>query len=134
MKQRNTRQKQIIREMFEGKPVHLSVEDVLEKVRGSEETVGRATVYRNLHILCREGVIRKITGEEYSFFDGNPLPHDHLHCTVCNSFTDIPGDYDCEMDERTAELTGGEICFHSTVYEGICKDCSIKIKERKHGI
>ncbi len=130
MSQRNTHQKQIIREIIEGKPVHMTAEEVLGKAHFSDDRIGLATVYRNLNSLCEEGVIKKVTGDGYSFFDGNPHPHDHFHCLECGTVIDIMNDYESEMDERTAALTGAEVSGHSTVYEGICKDCLNKKKEK----
>ena len=126
MQRRHTRQKQIIQSIIEGPGKHMTAEEVAAVLKETEPGIGMATVYRNLNVLCEEGIIQKICERGHSFYDGNPMPHDHLYCCSCGSVFDIDAPYDHEADKKTAAGTGAKIIRHSTAFEGICKNCLSK--------
>ncbi len=128
MNGKKTRQKAVILDAIQGPNVHLSAEQVLQKVQQEDPGIGLATVYRNLNAFCEEHLIQKISGRGYSYFDGNPVPHDHLHCRVCGRIFDVPDDYDAGMDARAEKNLSCQIDSHSTTYEGICQECLKKQK------
>lgn len=129
MERRNTHQKQLIMEAVQGTGIHRTAEEILQIVRQKDPGIGPATVYRNLNLFMREGQIQKIEGPGWSYFDGNPEPHDHLYCIRCGKIVDYPGGYNRRMD-RTAEKTaGGHVMWHTTLYEGICSECLQKEAE-----
>lgn len=123
MKRRNTEQKRAILEVIEGIGVHKSAEEVKAELDERNLGIGLATVYRNLNLLCEEGKIQKFIGKDYSFFDGNPIPHDHLHCVRCGSVSDIETSYNKNLDVKATNDTGAKIISHSTTFEGICPRC-----------
>lgn len=126
MKRRHTHQKDLILSAIEGPGCHRTADEVLAEVQKTDRGIGLATVYRNLNLFVQEGRIQKISGEGWSYYDGNPKPHDHLHCRCCGRIFDYRAPYDAAMDRAAEEFTGGKIEFHSTTYEGICKDCLMK--------
>lgn len=133
MKRRNTQQKSAILEVIQGVGKHMSAEEV--KVRLDEKNlgIGLATVYRNLNLLCEEGIIQKVTTNDFSFFDGNSLPHDHLHCVSCGKVVDIESSYNRALDHTISKQTGAKIIRHSSTFEGICPEC-LKKEENGNGI
>jgi Fur family ferric uptake transcriptional regulator len=51
---------------------HFTAEDLLEKARGIDSSVSRATVYRALPILTESGLIREVdVGRDYKFYMAN---------------------------------------------------------------
>ncbi|MEE8886878.1 MAG: transcriptional repressor [Eubacteriales bacterium] len=126
MERRNTRQKKLIMEAISGTNVHLTADEVLEIVRREDPGIGLATVYRNLNLFVEEGLIQKIEGTGWSCFDGNPKPHDHFHCTCCGKVVDYPDDYNEDLDRKASDVTGGDIIYHTTTYEGVCAECLAK--------
>ena len=131
MKRRNTEQKRAIFETISGIGVHMSAEEVKAKLDEKDLGIGLATVYRNLNLLCEEGKIQKFTGKDYSFFDGNPKPHDHLHCIHCGKVVDIETSYNDKLDVKAANDTNAKILYHSTTFEGICPKCMEKEEENR---
>lgn len=123
MEVRNTPQKALILKAISGKGCHHTADEVLALVQQSDPGIGLATVYRNLNRFVEEGKIQKISGEGWSYYDGNPIPHDHLHCQVCGRIFDLPQTYDEQADRRAEKLSGAGIRSHSTTYEGTCIHC-----------
>lgn len=123
MIQRNTKQKEAILSVMQGAGIHRTADEVLSAVHELIPGIGQATVYRNLNRLCSEGKIRKITGDGWNIYDGNPMPHDHLHCAYCGKLYDISSWEDSAMDRHAEEEVQGIVLRHSVLYEGICADC-----------
>ena len=126
MKHRNTIQRSMVYEAVNRLKSHATASEIYDVIASEYPSVSRGTVYRNLNLFVQEGRIQKISGEGWSYYDGNPKPHDHLHCRCCGRIFDYRAPYDAAMDRAAEEFTGGKIEFHSTTYEGICKDCLMK--------
>ena len=131
MQRRHTRQKQIIQKIIEGPGKHMTAEEVKAALDEEGIPAGLATVYRNLNLLCEEGIIQKISEHGISFYDGNPEPHDHLYCLQCGSIFDIGGPYMQEADRAAEKMMGAKIIRHSTAFEGICSECLKKEEKRQ---
>lgn len=127
---RNTHQKELILSTIQGKNNHHTAEEILELVQKEDPNIGLATVYRNLNLFVEEGLIQRVKGDNWSFFDGNPDPHDHFHCAICGKVMDMPGEYNKKMDQNAETKTHVKILSHSTTYEGICEEC-LKRENRK---
>lgn len=128
IKHRNTHQKELILSSIIGKNHHCTAEEVLANVQKEDSNIGLATVYRNLNLFVEEGLIQKIKGDDWSYFDGNPSPHDHFHCKICGKIMDMPGEYNEIIDRNAESELSMKVISHSTTYEGICTDC---LKKRK---
>ena len=126
MNRRNTHQKEMIYKVIQGKGNHMTAEEVLQKVNEIDEKIGLATVYRNLNLLCEQGLIQKVKGDNYNLFDGNAEPHDHFACIVCGKLEDVPQD----TKKRVPKAIKGKILRHSTIYEGVCEECLKRQKEK----
>ena len=131
MKHRQTDPKSAVMRIIAGKERHMSAEDVKKNLDQEGESISLATVYRNLNYLCQEGMIRKVTGSDFSFFDGNAVPHDHIRCVCCGRIADLDS-YNAEDDQRIAHSSGFVSVHHTTVYEGICEKCQSE-EEKRHG-
>ena len=53
---KNSRQRELIAEMFFSSDGHLSVDELLERVRVEDPKVGQATVYRTMKLLAKCGL------------------------------------------------------------------------------
>ena len=123
--QRTTRQRQVILEELQKLQSHPTAAALYEIVRRRVPRISLGTVYRNLELLARTGVIRKLefAGAE-ARFDGNVSRHDHLRCVRCGRVDDIHG--------PPLDLTGGSandwrnyrILGHRVEVFGICPQCS----------
>ena len=122
---RLTPRRRAILEVFRTTEEHLSAEDVLTALRERRVRANATTVYRNLELLAREGLLRHV-----DFHDGccryelNEGPcHHHLHCTRCGRVVEFGH---CELGEleRTLALrTNFQIHRHVLEVYGLCPDC-----------
>ena len=131
MNRRNTHQKEVILQVIEGQGNHLTAEEVYQRVNEIDDKIGLATIYRNLNLLYEQGQISKVIGDGLNLFDGNPNPHDHFHCKECGKLEDIPYYEEKTMDHHAEKMVQGKVIRHSILYEGICKDCLERQKEKK---
>lgn len=130
MNRRNTHQKEIIYQAIQGKGNHLTAEEVLRKVNEIDDKIGLATVYRNLNLLCEQGFIQKVKGDNYNLFDGNAEPHDHFVCVMCGALEDVPSNATQTIDTLAAKSIKGTILRHAIMYEGVCEECRKRQKEK----
>ena len=91
-----------------------------------------SSIYRNLHVLERSGVVNRITaGGDHAYFEfAEPLlsHHHHLVCVACGSIEDVFLDDELEavVDRSLAELasrSGFTPSHHSLDLHGRCANC-----------
>lgn len=85
-----TKQRQLIYDVVNAAPVHLTAEEIFMKAKLFMPEIAQATVYNNLNYLTDHGIIRRISilGEN-DRYDRNVMPHAHLVCDRCKEITDI---------------------------------------------
>lgn len=123
---RNTTQRQIIaRTFFEG-PKHVTIDDLLARVRKREPKIGYATVYRTLKLFAESGI-----AAERNFGDGqtryelsdesNQHHHDHLICDQCGKIVEFHDDRIERLQEQLAQELGFRISSHNHEIFGSCQ-------------
>lgn len=123
--QRNTRQRQVVLEELQKLTSHPTATMLYEIVRRRMPKISLGTVYRNLELLARRGLIQKLdfAGGE-ARFDGTVAPHDHLRCVRCGRVDDVSAS---EVDLSVAQTNdwgGYQILGHRLEFVGICPRCS----------
>jgi Fur family peroxide stress response transcriptional regulator len=69
---------------------HPTADAVLARLRGDMRGLSRATVYRILEFLEREGFISRVsTTDGVGRYDANLAPHQHLVCRRCGQIADL---------------------------------------------
>ncbi len=130
---RSTEQRRLIIDTFFGSPEHVTIEQLLNKVREADPGVGYATVYRTMKMLTDGGIV-----QERKFGDGftryeladSDAHHDHLICVECGSITEFEEPLIEELQERIALRHGFLVRNHKHELYGVCKDCQER-KDRK---
>ena len=85
--------------------------------------ISLGTVYRNLEILCRAGLINRLqTGGGQRQYDGGVHKHYHVRCVECGQVSDVPAEPFPDLD-AAAEAEGFRIIGHQLTFEGICDKC-----------
>jgi Fur family transcriptional regulator, ferric uptake regulator len=122
--QRNTRQRQVILEEVQKLTSHPTAATLYEIVRSRLPKVSLGTVYRNLELLARLGLIQKLdfSGGE-ARFDGNVEDHDHLRCVRCGRVDDVSAPALDLSGEQTNDWGGYQILGHRLEFFGICPKC-----------
>lgn len=131
MNKRNTRQKEIILECIKENSTHPTVAEIMKRVSEKDESIGQATVYRNINKLLEEGLIEKLYSSLDEFcYDADTVEHDHLICTNCGKIIDLFDDDYTNKKRAIAKKYSFEVEKVSTTYKGICSDCLNKIGKR----
>jgi Fur family ferric uptake transcriptional regulator len=121
---RKTRQRQVILEELQAVTSHPTAVELHELVRRRLPKVSLGTVYRNLDLLARLGVIEKLehSGGE-ARFDANTAEHDHLRCVRCGRIDDAPTPPLDLASPQGHDLRGYELLGHRLEFIGICPRC-----------
>lgn len=126
---RSTEQRRVVTETFFSSQGHLSIEDLLEKVRDADSKIGYATVYRTLKLLKECGL-----AYERHFGDGVSRyevawehdHHDHLICIECSRIVEFEDDAIEALQVTLAKRHGFRLVRHKHELYGICSDCQKK--------
>jgi Fur family ferric uptake transcriptional regulator len=127
---RLTRQRQAILEELRRINSHLTADEVYKRVKRYLPRVSLGTVYRNLEMLSRQGLIRKIElAGHQKMFDGDLSKHYHLRCMNCQGVVDVPVnkiliDFRLLDEEGVLKITG----YHLEL-QGLCRQCQA-VKEK----
>lgn len=85
-----TLQRLAIAEVMLARPVHLSAEQVLARVRAFVPEVSRATVYNTLKLFREKNMVRELVVDpERVFYDSNTAPHYHLFDVRTGELSDV---------------------------------------------
>jgi Fur family ferric uptake transcriptional regulator len=86
-----TRQRKVVLEELRQVCTHPTADELFQRVRCRLPQISLATVYRNLDVLAREGVVRRLdSGAGAARFDGDLEPHYHVRCEGCGRLEDVP--------------------------------------------
>ena len=124
-----TNQRKVVLEtLYTHRKDHLTVDEVYQYVRETNPEVGLATVYRNIQILNRLGIIEKISFDDKDiryeiFYEDIPLHHYHLICKQCGKVDELELDFinrykDFLKEEKDFEALEARIKIY-----GLCRDC-----------
>jgi len=127
---RNTRQREVILEELRRLTSHPTATGLYEIVRRRLPKVSLGTVYRNLELMARMGIVQKLeySGNE-ARFDGNPDRHDHVRCIRCGRVDDIGAESLKLSDVDHGDCNGYEILGHRLELLGICPQCKTPTRE-----
>jgi Fur family ferric uptake transcriptional regulator len=122
---RMTPQRKILVQELKRLHSHPTADELYETVRKKLPHISLGTVYRNLEILSRMGIIRKIElGGTQRRFDGDLEIHQHIRCTECGRIDDLPSGVavtSCDMD--LLKQTGYEVVERRVEFIGVCPAC-----------
>ncbi|MHB1673205.1 MAG: Fur family transcriptional regulator [Acidobacteriaceae bacterium] len=119
-----THQRQVLFEVVQEMEGHPSPEEIYARVRRRIPSISLATVYKNLHLFIRSGIVGEVSLHHGSLrVETNRETHHHLVCRGCRSITDL--------DEKNFQLalrrsnfpSGFQIERMSVEVLGLCTDC-----------
>ncbi len=119
-------------DVLRASPNHPTAQEVYESVRGTRPRIGLATVYRILHQLTEQGLIKELEyGSGCSRYDARTCRHDHAICTACGALLDIPEDVQLSAKalQAAAQSTGFELKSHEVKIYGRCTTCQTRRNE-----
>jgi Fur family ferric uptake transcriptional regulator len=120
---RKTKQRDALREVFEGAERPLSIAELLEGASTLVDGLGVATVYRAVSALLDEGWIQavEIPGEAPRYERSGKEHHHHFQCEKCDRVFDIAG---CIDNLRKLVPPKFRIRTHDVTLYGLCDSCT----------
>ncbi|MBN1505185.1 MAG: transcriptional repressor [Candidatus Eisenbacteria bacterium] len=127
---RTTRQRKIILEELRKVKYHPTADDLYLAVRRRLPRISLGTVYRNLDLLSRAGLIQKLeVGGTRKRFDGDTEGHCHRRCVACGKVEDVYlRGLDAVMRRAVKAMTDYEVVSYHVEFVGYCRDCRSKAK------
>lgn len=119
------RKRNAILECLKSTDQHPSAETVHEMLQAEHPDISLATVYRNLALFKKQGLIQSIgTVNGIERFDANTDPHVHFVCTGCDAVLDFPQvEVPTSLGTNAEKLTGCQIAGCQLTFTGLCQNC-----------
>ena len=103
-----TSQREVIVDQFFKTHDHISIDELLSRVRRRQPRVGYATVYRTLKLLVESGLaVERQFGDGQARFEVVGDHHDHLICAKCGLILEFEDDEIERLQDRIANRLGG---------------------------
>ncbi len=106
---------------------HLSTDEIYQKVRSVDASIGHATVFRTVKLLVEAEIASTIDfGDRitrYQITYGH-THHDHLVCVSCGKFIEADNGELAELQQKLKESYNFTMLRHKIKILGICEDCS----------
>ena len=112
---------------------HLSAEEVYDLLKEKDFDFGLATVYRNVELLNKLGILNKIefgdgrTRYELSTSDPQLHQHHHLICLNCKKIIEFEEDLLDDLEAHISQKSGFQILNHEVKFFGYCSECKDKV-------
>ncbi|PZU94948.1 MAG: transcriptional repressor [Leptolyngbya sp.] len=130
---RMTPQRETMLKTFQNLPesTHLSAEDLCDLLEKEGEPISLSTIYRNLKLMARMGILRELELAEgqkrYEINQPAPHHHHHLICVRCNKTIEFKNDSVLKVGAKTADRSGYHILDCQLLIHGICPSCQRSI-------
>lgn len=123
-----SRQRQEILDVLSQSYEHPTAEEIFQKVKQLDETVSRGTVYRNLGLLTKNGVVQQIaisnSPDRYDYKKETALAYCMQTMWKVKDFEDIKEEE--HFEKLIKEKTGMQLTSSETIFHGICQECMTK--------
>ena len=105
--------------------VHPSAEDLHRMLQAEHPDISLATVYRNLSLFKRQGLIRSLGAVDgIERFDADTSPHVHFICTGCDRVMDLPDlEPPISLSREAQARTGCRVDGCQLTFTGLCEHC-----------
>lgn len=126
-----TPQRRAILEVLRSSGMHMSVNEIHEKVKKKCPRAGLATTYRTLDLLKELGLVTNISlGEEHKHYELRRKNHYHLVCLGCGNVTEFRPNISNEMEKKLSEDYGFKVTDYHVGFYGYCSKCLEKGENR----
>ena len=103
--------------------MHLSADEIHNKLVDHNESIGLATVYRVLTQLEIAGLIQKNQfNDNQSSYEIKKQHHDHLICTKCGKIIEFMNDDLETLQEKISDKHQFRLDSHVMTLFGVCRD------------
>ena len=127
---KNTSQRNLIADVFFKTEGHLSTEELYEKVKVKDSSIGQATVYRTMKLLCESELAKEVHFGDglarYELDNDKHDHHDHLICSSCGTTIEVLDELIEQRQNALAQQHGFVLTSHRMYLYGICPNCRNK--------
>ena len=121
---RKSRQRQLVLEIVGKSRTHPTAQEVFEQARRRLPAISLGTVYRNLRLLAKEGLLRENKiGNRSAHFEAPRERHYHIWCTACGRLEDLALSYQDSLDRKVGRLVPYRLREHRLEFYGLCPRC-----------
>jgi len=123
-----TAQRRLLLKLIRNAEGHLDAKELYERARAKDESIGPATVYRNLNLFKELGLIdeRRLDKARCYYEIKQSTDHQHLLCQGCGKVIEFQNTY----FNKLVKAVEKEHCFKITkaelYLEGYCSECEDK--------
>jgi Fur family ferric uptake transcriptional regulator len=130
--ERVTRQRLLVADALTAVGRQVTAQDLYDRLRRRDPSIGRATVFRTLEALVSAGVARRLEqdGHVYGYVACRPEHHHHLACDRCGRVEEIGEGYIRPVAERVAADLGFRIDDARLDFYGLCAACAAEDARR----
>ena len=134
-----TKQREFIIKYFENNSAkHITAENIIDYCKEKNIAISKATIYRSLSLLLKDGIINKYFSSEKSSFcyslttiNCNSKDHYHLHCKNCDKIFHIDGLEFENISKKIKKDFNFIIDASKNTLHGECSECIKKEKGEK---
>lgn len=126
-----TAQREMIFRAFFESDRHVTVEELYDRVRQDDPSIGHSTVWRNLKLMCKVGLAVEVNlGDGVTRYDRlTSVPHGHMYCVKCKKFFEFDMDVVMKALTELTEKTGFVAENYKVDIRGYCRDCQGTMEE-----
>ena len=123
---KHSRQRDAILNNLRSRYDHPTADELYLSLKKEFPNISLATVYRNLNMLCENGIIQKIVSDDVDRFDAQIKVHYHMTCNICKKVFDIEMPVIDNLNEQAQKYVKGTVETHTIMFNGICENCQKK--------
>jgi Fur family ferric uptake transcriptional regulator len=129
LNRRNTKQRQLILETIQQADEHLDAEQIYERVRQMSPGISLSTVYRNLQLFTKAGLLREhqfdVMRRHYEI--ATCSRHHHLMCIGCGRILEFSCPSSDGLQTRITKERGFRVTDAEVRLVGYCPECQRRL-------
>lgn len=124
---KNTEQRELVFETIMHSRSHLTIEDVVERVKKKYPRIGYVTVYRMLKQMhdCDLVVEHNFDGKSRYESNFDRAHHDHLICNKCGKIIEFQSPAIEKLQDQIASQYKFKVVDHKHELYGLCDKCQL---------
>ena len=135
---RMTRPQRLLIEHVFRRHSHFDADSLIDELphKGSDDKIGRATVYRTLSKFVEAGLLRSFTLDGRTVYEhdyGYPQ-HDHLYCKECQKLFEFQSDELIRLRDAVARERQFRVTGHRFIITGVCDECARSRRRTKRKV
>ena len=120
-----TSQRKLVLDVFLQQSGHVQIDDIYDRVREEDPTIGIATIYRTMKLLVESGLAEVNSFNNKTTYERlfQVRHHDHLICKICKKTVEFEHPLIEKYQLEICQQHGFTLKSHSMDLYGIRKDC-----------